>query len=46
MERDSRDELEAPPPAPDDRETEEDIGFLPWVALVVLLACWLAEASL
>jgi hypothetical protein len=30
------------PPATDSREEDED--FWEWVALVVLLACWLAEA--
>jgi len=39
---------ETPAAAPIERETErdEDTGFLPWLALVILLACWLAEASL
>lgn len=31
------------PPPPED---EEDESFWQWVALVVLLACWLAEAYL
>ena len=33
-------------PPPDEKESQEydDDSFLQWVALVVLLACWLAEA--
>ena len=43
---------EAPPsetgPAPesDDRRRQADDDYWQWVALVVLLACWLAEARL
>ncbi|HEX6637516.1 MAG TPA: hypothetical protein VF033_07650 [Steroidobacteraceae bacterium] len=35
-----------PEPPPDDREQQaaDDDCFIQWVALVVLLACWLAEA--
>ena len=47
MDRKPRDDVEPKTDAPEaERESGEDIGFLPWVALVVLLACWLAEASL
>ena len=37
-----------PEPPPDDREQQaaDDDCFIQWVALVVLLACWLAEAYL
>jgi hypothetical protein len=36
-----------PEPPPDrEQEAEDDDCFLQWVALVVLLACWLAEAYL
>lgn len=37
-----------PQPPPDEREkqAEDDDCFLQWVALAVLLACWLAEAYL
>jgi hypothetical protein len=34
-----------PPPADDADPRESDENFWQWVALVVLLACWLAEAS-
>jgi hypothetical protein len=34
---------EPPPDDADPRESDEN--FWQWVALVVLLACWLAEAS-
>jgi hypothetical protein len=36
-------ELE-PPPADAKESDESDDSFLQWVALAVLLACWLAEA--
>jgi hypothetical protein len=36
---------EMPDTPPEDPE-ESDDSFWQWVALVVLLACWLAEASL
>ena len=36
---------EMPDTPPEDPE-ESDDNFWQWVALVVLLACWLAEASL
>jgi hypothetical protein len=34
----------APPPADAKEPDESDDSFLQWVALAVLLACWLAEA--
>lgn len=39
--REAEPEDSAPPPT-DSRE--DDANFWEWVALVVLLACWLAEA--
>ena len=33
-----------PPPADAKEEEHSDDSFLQWVALAVLLACWLAEA--
>ena len=38
--------MSALPEPPPDREKEaaDDDCFLQWVALVVLMACWLAEA--
>jgi hypothetical protein len=33
-----------PPPADAKESDESDDSFLQWVALAVLLACWLAEA--
>jgi hypothetical protein len=33
-----------PPPANTNEPDESDDSFLQWVALAVLLACWLAEA--
>lgn len=38
-------EQRAEPPA-EGESPSEDSGVLPWVALLVLLACWLAEARL
>jgi len=40
------DEPRAPAPPPDDDGRNADEDFSQWVLLVVLLACWLAEASL
>lgn len=34
-----------PPPVDDPDPRESDENFWQWVALAVLLACWLAEAS-
>jgi hypothetical protein len=36
--------MNAPPPDEDEAREHDDDCFLQWVALVVLLACWLAEA--
>jgi hypothetical protein len=36
--------MSAPPPDDNDAQEQDDECFLQWVALVVLLACWLAEA--
>jgi hypothetical protein len=36
---------EEPPPPDGGDPQESDENFWQWVALVVLLACWLAEAS-
>jgi hypothetical protein len=34
------------PEPPPESPQESDHSFLPWLAMLVLLACWLAEASL
>ena len=36
--------MNTPPPEDNDAQEHDDECFLQWVALVVLLACWLAEA--
>jgi hypothetical protein len=38
--------VNAAPPEDEDTEREAEDSFGQWVALVVLLACWLAEAYL
>lgn len=47
MDPDQRRETDAPrEDNPRRNEADADESFWEWVALVVLLACWLAEASL
>lgn len=36
--------MSAPPPDEEKNPEYDDESYLQWVALVVLLACWLAEA--
>jgi hypothetical protein len=38
-------EAELPVQSSPNRDTDADEKFWQWVALVVLLACWLAEAT-